>query len=89
MGNQYEPDYCVPPTATLKTLMAERGWGVAELASRMGMPVVNVEAIIDGRQPLTAMVALRLEDATSVPASFWIQRRLQWDAQKRSEKEGA
>lgn len=61
----------VPPGATIKEQLADRGIRQKEFASRMGMSEKHISQLINGQVHLTADVALRLEAVFGIPASFW------------------
>jgi len=67
----YEPDYAVPPGATLAETIDSLDMSQRELAIRTGLTPVSVSRIISGEQPLTFETANKLELATGVPARFW------------------
>ena len=61
----------VPPGATIKEQLVDRGISQKEFASRMGMSEKHISQLINGQVHLTADVALRLEAVFGIPASFW------------------
>jgi plasmid maintenance system antidote protein VapI len=78
MTKQYafEPDYIVPPGATLKETLDARGMSQTDLALRLGLAEKTVSQIINGIAPISYDTAEKLELVTGVPASFWNQREL-------------
>ncbi|MBC8121562.1 MAG: helix-turn-helix domain-containing protein [Gemmatimonadaceae bacterium] len=86
MKNSYTPDFVLPPGATLKEVLAERGMTQAELARRMGRPQKTISEIINGKAELTPETAQQLELVLCIPASFWnnLERNYrEWEARER------
>lgn len=69
--NTFDPDYVVPPGATLLETIESLGLTQKELAQRMGRPLKTINEIIKGIAAITAETALQLEKVTGIPASFW------------------
>ncbi len=67
----YEPDYAVPPGATLLETIDSLGIDQRELAERTGLSAKTLNLIIHGKAPLTQQTAMLLERVTSVPARMW------------------
>jgi len=67
----FDPDYVVPPGATLLETIESLGLTQKELAQRMGRPLKTINEIIKGVAAITADTALQLEKVTGIPASFW------------------
>ncbi|HJI72978.1 MAG TPA: helix-turn-helix domain-containing protein [Veillonellaceae bacterium] len=61
----------VPPGATIKEQIDDRGMTQKEFASRMDLSEKHVSKLIHGDVQLTTDVAERLELVLGVPASFW------------------
>ncbi|MBC8874161.1 MAG: ImmA/IrrE family metallo-endopeptidase [Planctomycetes bacterium] len=72
----FEPDYIVPPGATLKETLEAKGMSQADLALRLGLAEKTVSQIINGIAPISFETAEKLELVTGVPANFWNQREL-------------
>lgn len=75
---EYQPTRVSPPGATLADMLEERELTQAELAVRIGRPKKTVNEIIKGRAPITAEIALQLEQALGTPAAFWISREARY-----------
>lgn len=71
---RYEPDYAVPPGASLRSTLAERGMTQADLATRTGLSLKHINQIAQGVAPISHESALLLEKATGVPARIWNAR---------------
>ena len=69
--DQFEPDYALPPGATLRDVINAMGMSQSELALRTGLSLKHVNQIIQGVAPVTHETALALEKVTGVPARFW------------------
>ncbi len=61
----------VPPGATIREQLENRGMKQKEFASRMGLSEKHISRLINGQVELTQEVALRLESVLGVPAGFW------------------
>lgn len=61
----------VPPGATIKEQLEDRGMSREEFAKEMGMSEARVSELISGNIPLTTETAERLEAVLGVPAGFW------------------
>ena len=61
----------VPPGATIKEQIEDRGMTQREFASRMDLSEKHVSRLINGEVQLTPDVAARLEMVLGLPARFW------------------
>lgn len=61
----------VPPGATIKEQLNDRGMLQKEFASRMNLSEKHISKLINGQAQLTQDVAYRLEMVLGIPASFW------------------
>lgn len=61
----------IPPGATIREQLEDRGMSQKEFASRIGMSEKHVSRLINGEVQLTADVAYRLETVLGLPAGFW------------------
>jgi HTH-type transcriptional regulator / antitoxin HigA len=68
---QFEPDYAVPPGATLKETLDAKGLTQTDLCARTGMSDKVINQIVNGVAPITLDTADKLELAIGVPATFW------------------
>jgi len=75
---RFEPDYTVPPGATLKETLDAKGLSQADLSLRTGISEKTISQIINGVAPISFDTAEKLELATGVPASFWNRRELSY-----------
>jgi addiction module HigA family antidote len=67
----FNPDYAIPPGATLKEVLDSKGISQAELAIRMGMADKTISQIINGIAPISFDTAYKLELVLGIAASFW------------------
>lgn len=61
----------VPPGATVKEQLEDRGMSQKEFAARMDMSEKHISQFIHGNVQLTLEMAMRLEMVLGVPAKFW------------------
>lgn len=61
----------IPPGATIREQIENRGIKQKELALRMDLSEKHISRLINGQVELTHDVSLRLESVLGVPASFW------------------
>ena len=67
----HEPDYIVAPGEVLQETIDALGMTQADLAKRTGLSKKTVNQIMQGREPLSHVTALRLERVVGVSARFW------------------
>ena len=77
----FDPDYAVPPGASLKETMEALGMSQRELADRTGLTVQTLHRIFKGEQPITYETANRLELVTGAPGAFWNKLEAEYRAQ--------
>lgn len=70
-ATRFDPDYAVPPGATLLETIEDLGMTQTELAQRMGRPLKTINEIINGKAEITAETSIQLERVTGIPAAFW------------------
>lgn len=75
-----ERDLISPPGATILDTIEHKSISPADLATQMGETLERLEAIIDGRVPLTDTIALRLDWALGIDQQFWINREANYRA---------
>lgn len=61
----------VPPGATIKEQLEDRGMSQKEFAARMDMSEKHISRLINGEVQLTPDMARRLEMVLGLPAHFW------------------
>jgi len=67
----YEPDYAVPPGATLQETIRALGMTQKELAVRTGLTPKTVTGMINGKEPISHRTAVALQRVTGIPAQLW------------------
>lgn len=72
--NQYQPNVVSPPGETLLETLQEREISINELAAKIGISELAIAEIIRGQAPITAEIALQLEQILAIPARFWQNR---------------
>ena len=61
----------IPPGATIREQLENRGMTQKDFAHRMDMSEKHISNLINGKVELTQETALRLESVLGVPAKFW------------------
>ncbi len=61
----------IPPGATIREQLGDRGMSQKEFAARMDMSQKHISKLINGEVQLTVETAVRLETVLGVPAGFW------------------
>jgi plasmid maintenance system antidote protein VapI/Zn-dependent peptidase ImmA (M78 family) len=84
----FAPMWAVPPGRTISDLMHPQGVASSRLASLVDMSERQLAGLLAGKNPLTAGVAARLEQALGTPASFWLRREEQYRKQLAELTEG-
>jgi plasmid maintenance system antidote protein VapI/Zn-dependent peptidase ImmA (M78 family) len=84
----FAPMWAVPPGRTISDLMHTKGVASSRLASLVDMSERQLAGLLAGKNPLTAGVAARLEEALGTPASFWLRREEQYRKQLAELNEG-
>jgi len=74
----FNPDFNVPPGATLKETLDAKGLSQADLSIRTGLAKKTISQIINGVAPISYETSEKLELVTGVPASFWNRRELSY-----------
>jgi HTH-type transcriptional regulator / antitoxin HigA len=67
----YEPDYAIPPGASLRSALEALGMTQSDLAARAGLSLKHVNQIVQGTAPVSQETALLLEKVTRIPARVW------------------
>lgn len=61
----------IPPGATIKEQLDDRGMTQKEFGERMGLSEKHTSNLINGEVELTSEVALKLSSVLGLTASFW------------------
>jgi HTH-type transcriptional regulator/antitoxin HigA len=67
------PNYAVAPGEYLEEWIDDHGLSQAQAAAQLGCSRKQVNEIVNGRAPLTADTALRLERVVGIPAATWLR----------------
>lgn len=80
---QLAPDWFSPPGDTIADILRERGISEGEFAQRMGKSTIGGKAILEGREPLTVDIAIKLSRWLGGSVEFWMTRETQYQEDKR------
>jgi HTH-type transcriptional regulator/antitoxin HigA len=69
----------VPPGATLKLELEERGISQKDFAAQIGMRPSHLSELINGKRTLTVQTALRLENVLNIPAKIWLNLQTNYE----------
>ena len=61
----------IPPGATIKELLDDRGMSQKKFAARMDMSEKHISKLVNGDVLLTPEISMKLEMVLGVPARFW------------------
>jgi HTH-type transcriptional regulator / antitoxin HigA len=86
---EFEPDYVVPPGEILMEYLDSLGMTQRDLAARTGLTPKTVNEIVQGKAPITAETALKLERVLGRPAHFWQNLESLYQAARVREQEQA
>jgi HTH-type transcriptional regulator / antitoxin HigA len=84
--NQYFPQTVSRPGVTLEEKLQEMGMGIKEFALRTDKPEKTIIAILKGASSITQEMAIKFENVTKIPASFWMRHQQRYDEFKTREK---
>lgn len=74
----FNPDYVVPPGATISELMYSLGMSRPEMAEQLGISRKQMDALILGDLELSHEIACELAYITKVPVTFWVRCESQY-----------
>jgi HTH-type transcriptional regulator/antitoxin HigA len=66
-----ERSIAIPPGATIREQLEDRGMTQREFALRMETPEEHISQLLDGKVELTPDVSTRLESVLGLPVNFW------------------
>jgi addiction module HigA family antidote len=87
--NQYFPSVVFHPGETLAEKLEEMEMGPKEFALRTGKPEKTIIAVLKGESSITADMAVQFENATRIPAQFWMNHQRSYDEYMAREKRKA
>ncbi len=70
----FEPNWVIPPGASIQDAIDERFWTQQQLADRLGISLKHTNRLIRGKVELNAEIALKLENVLEISADFWLAR---------------
>ena len=68
----FNPDWILPPGASVLDIAEERGWDINELSQRLGYPVEFIENLIEGHAEINFCIACRLSLVLGSTPTFWL-----------------
>lgn len=77
--NQYFPQSRPHPGETLAENLQEMEMGPKEFALRTGKPEKTIIAVLKGESSITPDMAVQFENATKIPAHFWMNHQRSYD----------
>lgn len=75
------PPEPIHPGEMLKDELQAHGLSQKKFAALIGMPYTAFNEIINGRRPITADTALKIEATTGIPAYLWVNMQAAYDMQ--------
>lgn len=85
-NNQYLPQSVPHPGVILEEKLQEMGMSIKEFALRTDKPEKTIIAVINGTSAITSEMAIKFENATQIPANFWMRHQLHYDEFKMRDK---
>jgi HTH-type transcriptional regulator/antitoxin HigA len=77
--NKYFPQSIPHPGETLAEKLEEMEIGPKEFALRTGKPEKTIIAVLNGTSAITADMAVQFENATKIPANYWMNHQQGFD----------
>lgn len=78
---EHDFDWTVPPGTLLQRELVARDISQAQLAARTGLSAKHINLVINAHAPISAEVAITLEQILEIPAETWL--RMEADTQAR------
>jgi HTH-type transcriptional regulator/antitoxin HigA len=78
-GKQTTPFMAVPPGATLKEELVERGITQRQFAQQIGMQPSHLSELISGKRTVTLRIAQKLQEALGIPAKLWLNLQTNYE----------
>lgn len=85
--NQYTPSVVFHPGETLAEKLQEMGMGPKEFALRSGKPEKTINDVLHGDSSITPDMAVQFENATRIPAHFWMNQQRSYDEFRARERQ--
>lgn len=77
--DRFRPDWRVHPGELLADVLDDRRMRQSDLARATGYSTQQINHVVKGRSGVSPSMALRLEQALSVPAEFWLHAQVVYD----------
>lgn len=71
--NSFQPNYVVPPGATLEEVLFDRKMTPVGLAEQIDVPIEIIAGILKGETPISDEIAYKFHDCLGIATSFWIR----------------
>lgn len=89
MNQEFKPNYAVPPGETLQEMLEEKNWSVQDFSNISQIPTSDLEGILNSKVKIEEEVAFKLDKATGISRTFWLNLQKNYDATiQRLEAEG-
>ncbi|MHB1461719.1 MAG: HigA family addiction module antitoxin [Armatimonadota bacterium] len=82
MRYTYQPDHLVTPGDVIQDHLDSLGMKQIELADRLGMTVITINEIINGKSPITHETSIKLERVLGRPSHYWNNLESQYQDDK-------
>jgi len=76
--HEFQPDWISVPGDTISDILEDRHISPPEFAARIGCTVEQTKDLLLGRQPVTNVIAQKLEQEFGTSAAFWMSRESQY-----------
>lgn len=80
--NEYYPEEVLHPCETLNEKLEEMKMSRKEFAIRTGKPEKTIIAVLKGESSITSEMAVLFENATKIPAHFWLNKQARYSEYK-------
>lgn len=77
LGN-FSPDWISPPGNTIVQILRDRGMSITEFSKEIGQSHDEVQALLDGRAPISIATARQLARVLGASVEFWMSRDCQY-----------
>lgn len=69
---KFQPNYAVPPAETMMEVFEDKGITLQEFSDTSGIPLNVLHGIVQTTESIDKNIAAKLEEATGVVSSFWV-----------------
>ncbi|MGL5032385.1 MAG: HigA family addiction module antitoxin [Microcystaceae cyanobacterium] len=81
IANSFSPQWTSPPGDTIKDIIEERNWTVAQLSEALGYSPQFVNQLLNGQAAIAKETALNLARVLGSTPEFWLNREAQYRLQ--------